>query len=139
MPDGASPDGLSDLAAFTNPEHAPAKRTEAVFLGTGGYALRQGDWVYLPKQGSCGMTVQVPPGTPWGQPYAKMGLTNSDVDALGTIKPDAPSAQLYNLRDDLPQATNRFRNDPETAETPRRPPGRTAAETETTSGAPEHR
>jgi len=115
LPDGAAPDGLSDLAAFTDPEHAPAKRTEAVFLGTGGHALRQGEWLYIPKQGSAGMTVQVPPGTPWGQPYAKMGLTNSDVDAQGKIKPGAPPAQLYNLREDLPQTTNRFRDEPDIA------------------------
>ena len=115
LPPGASPDGASDLAAFTDPTHAPAKRTEALFLGTGGHALRQGDWVYLPKQGSCGMTVQIPSGSPWGQPYAKLGLTNSDVTAQGTIKPDAPPAQLYNLRDDLSQATNRFTAEPELA------------------------
>ena len=106
LPDGASPDGASELAAFTDPAHAPVKRTEASFLGTGGHALRQGDWLYIPKQGSAGMTVQVPPGPPWGQPYAQLGLTNSDVDARGTIKPDAPQAQLYNLKEDLPQHTN---------------------------------
>ena len=115
VPPGAAPDGISDLAAFTDPAHAPVKRTETLFLGTGGHALRQGDWVYLPKQGSCGMTVQVPPGPPWGQPYAKLGLTNSDVTVQGKIKPDAPPAQLYNLRDDLPQATNRFTAEPEIA------------------------
>ena len=37
-----------------------------------------------------------------------MALTNSDVDAQGNIKLGAPGQQLYNLRDDLRQATNRF-------------------------------
>jgi hypothetical protein len=83
--------------------------------GTSGYALRHGDWVYLPKQGSSGMTVQVPPGPRWGQPYVDLGLTNSDVDAQGQIKPGAPPAQLYNLRDDLRQATNRFADEPKVA------------------------
>lgn len=106
LPPGASPDGTSDLAALTDPAHAPARRTETLFLGTGGFALRQDDWVFLPKQGSCGMTVQVPPGAPWGQPYAKLGLTTSDVDAQGKIKPEAPPVQLYNLATDLPQTTN---------------------------------
>ena len=106
---------LSDLAAFTDPARAPAKRTEALFLGTGGHALRQGEWLYIPKQGSAGFTVQVPPAKPWGQPYAKMGQLNSDIDAQGNVKPDAPAAQLYNLRDDLPQSTNRFRDEPATA------------------------
>ncbi len=108
IPVGAAPDSLNQLPALITPENAPAFRTEMLAQGTGGYALRQADWVYLPKQGSSGMTVQVPPGALWGQPYAKMALTNSDVDAQGNIKPGAPGQQLYNLRDDLRQATNRF-------------------------------
>jgi arylsulfatase A-like enzyme len=108
IPVGAAPDSLNQLPALIAPENAPAIRTEMLAQGTGGYALRQADWVYLPKQGSSGMTVQVPPGALWGQPYAKMALTNSDVDAQGNIKAGAPGQQLYNLRDDLRQATNRF-------------------------------
>lgn len=106
LPEGASPDGASDLAAWTDPARAPAKRTEAVFLGTGGHALRQGEWVYLPKQGSCGMTVRVPAGEPWGQPYAQLGLATSDVDAQGKIRPEAPAVQLYNLASDVGQSRN---------------------------------
>lgn len=115
LPAGAAPDSLNQLTVLTEPATAPVIRTELLAQGTGGYALRQGDWVYLPKQGSCGMTVQVPPATPWGQPYAKMGFTNSDVDAQGKIKPGAPPAQLYNLRDDLQQTTNRFSSEAEIA------------------------
>jgi arylsulfatase A-like enzyme len=115
LPDGASPDGASELAAFTEPAHAPIKRTEAVFLGTGGFALRQGDWLYIPKQGSAGMTVQVPPGPQWGAPYVQLGLTNSDITADGKIKPGAPAAQLYNLKDDLPQHTNVIAQHPDLA------------------------
>jgi len=115
LPDGASPDGASELAAFTAPAHAPVKRTEASFLGTGGHVLRQGDWLYIPKQGSAGMTVQVPPGPQWGAPYAQLGLTNSDITADGKIKPDAPKAQLYNLKDDLPQHTNVIAQHPDIA------------------------
>jgi hypothetical protein len=77
--------------------------------------LRQGEWVDLPKQGSCGMTVQVPPGAPWGQPYAKLGLTNSDVDAQGKIHPGAPPVQLYNLATDPGQATNVAAAEPQRA------------------------
>ena len=114
MPAGASPDGASDLAGFLDPAHAAAKRTEAVFLGTGGFALREGDWVYLPKQGSCGLSVPEQKPRPWSQPYALMGFINSDVTPDGQIKPGAAPRQLYNLRDDLPQATNRANADPET-------------------------
>lgn len=115
LPAGASPDGASELAAFCDPERAPVRRSEAVFLGTGGHALRQGDWLYLPKQGSGGMTVQMPPGPPWGQPYARLGLTNSDITAEGEVRPGAPAAQLYNLRDDPAQRANRVATEPGTA------------------------
>jgi arylsulfatase A-like enzyme len=115
LPAGAAPDGLNQLRTITNPENAPVIRTEMIAQGTGGYAIRQGDWVYLPKQGSCGMTVQVPSGIQWGQPYSSLGLTNSDVDPQGKIKPGAPPAQLYNLRTDFRQTTNLFYAEPGTA------------------------
>jgi arylsulfatase A-like enzyme len=115
MPVGAAPDSLNQLPALIAPENAPAIRTEMLAQGTGGYALRQSDWVYLPKQGSCGMTVQVPSETPWGLPYAKMGLTNSDVTVQGTVKGESSPGQLYDLRNDLPQGTNQFQARPETA------------------------
>jgi hypothetical protein len=44
-----------------------------------------------------------------------MGLNNSDVDAQGKSKPDASPAQLYNLRVDPGQATNRFPAKPDLA------------------------
>jgi arylsulfatase A-like enzyme len=113
IPEGSAPDSLNQMTVLLDPEHATAVRTEALAQGTGGYALRQGDWVYLPKQGSCGMTVQYPTAVPWGQPYFKMGLTNSDVTAQGTVKLDAPCAQLYNLRDNLLQTANRFNQEPD--------------------------
>ena len=116
MPAGASPDGASDWASFRDPAGAPATRTEAVFQGTGGYALRQGDWMYLPKQGSLGMTVQVPAGPQWGLPYAKLGLVNSDVDAEGRVKAGAPAAQLYNLREDPGETVNVIARHPEIAQ-----------------------
>lgn len=115
LPEGASPDGQSAWPAFVDPLHAPATRTEAVFLGTGGHALRQGEWVYLPKQGSCGMTVQVPPSTPWGQLWARLGLTNDTIDAMGHVLPDAPKAQLYAVRSDPDQHHNVIADHPEIA------------------------
>jgi len=116
MPDGAAPDSLNQLAVLTDPARAPDARNEFLLQGTGGFALRQGDWVYLPKQGSCGMTVQVPPGPQWGQPYAKLGLATSDVDATGHVKPDSPPVQLYRLATDPAQATNLAAREPQRAE-----------------------
>ncbi|MHB8898495.1 MAG: sulfatase family protein [Thermoguttaceae bacterium] len=113
LPEGAAPDSLSQLAVLEDPAHAAPVRTEFLMQGTGGFALRQDDWVYLPKQGSCGMTVQVPPGPPWGQPYARLGLANSDIDAAGRVKPDAPAVQLYHLAGDPGQSTNVAADQPE--------------------------
>jgi arylsulfatase A-like enzyme len=115
LPEGASPDGSSELAAITDPSHAKFMRTEAVFLGTAGFALRQGDWLYIPKQGSGGLTAPETPGKPWSQPYAKMGFVNSDVDAQGQIKPDAPKDQLYHLGNDAAEAKNLTLDQPERA------------------------
>ena len=74
--------------------------------GARGYAFRQGDWVYLPQQGSLGFTVPARPG--W-DPYPVIGNVNSDVDEKGHIKPTAPADQLYNLADDPQQKTNAVR------------------------------
>ena len=116
IPPGASPDGHSELAGFTDPEHTPLLRPEAELLGTAGFALRQGKWIYLPKQGSGGMTAPETPGKPWSQPYATMGFRNSDIDSNGQIKPDAPAAQLYNLEEDPEQHNNVIAQHPEIAE-----------------------
>lgn len=115
IPGGAAQDGLNQLPALTDPVNAPVIRSEMLLQGTGGYALRQGDWLYIPKQGSSGMTVRVPHGPVWGQHFRVLGMTNSDVDEQGMIKPGAPPAQLYNLHHDFRQSTNRFAVEPETA------------------------
>jgi len=113
LPAGAAPDGTSELAAFTDPLHAPAKRTEAVFLGTDGFALRQGDWIFIPKQGSGGMSVPELKPRPWSLSYQTMGFINSDQDERGQTKPDAPSNQLYSLANDPGQHTNVVGQHPE--------------------------
>src|SRR5262249_22702086 len=92
-PKGASPDGRSELAAFSNPSKAPAKRKETAFLGIAGFAFRQGDWLYIPQQGSGGKTLPHTFSTSWKE----KGFINSDVDSEGHVKPDAPLDQLYNL------------------------------------------
>jgi arylsulfatase A-like enzyme len=116
VPPGASPDGWSEFAAFTSPRGAPARRQETLFLGTGGFALRQGDWLFMPKQGSGGMSVQVPPGPQWGVPFSLMGFVNSDIDVDGQIRPEAAPVQLYNLADDRDQHTNVATKEPERAQ-----------------------
>ncbi len=105
LPGGASPDGASELAAFTNPAAAPVKRTEGIIASSGSHVLRQGEWIYIPKQGSAGYSVPERE-KPWSVPYASMGIQNSDVDEHGQVKPGAPMEQLYNLAKDPGQKTN---------------------------------
>jgi arylsulfatase A-like enzyme len=115
VPAGAAPDSINQLPVLTDPLHASPVRTEALAQGTGGYSLRQGEWVFLPKQGSCGMTVQSPLGAPWGLPYAKMGVTNSDITVEGKVKADAPPVQLYRLSSDPRQQVNLAVQEPQRA------------------------
>jgi hypothetical protein len=105
VPAGASPDGHSELAALLDPIKSPINRNEAILHGTGSLALRQGPWVYIPKQGSGGKTAPEP-AKPFGLNYKKMNFNNSDIDENGKIKSDAPKEQLYDLEHDLGQHEN---------------------------------
>jgi arylsulfatase A-like enzyme len=107
-----SPDGSSELAAFLEPTAAPARRTEALLQGIKGIVLRQGDWIYFPKQGSLGYTAPEPE-RPFGLKWAKMGFVNSEIDDQGQIKPEAPKEQLYNLASDVRQSKNVAAEQPE--------------------------
>ena len=118
LPAGASPDGSSELAAFVSPTSAPAKRIEGLVQSGGSFMFRQGDWVYIPKQGSLGYTAPEP-AKPWSLPYSLMGFKNSDVDEKGQIKPDAPKEQLYDLSKDLVQARNVALENPDRLQTMR--------------------
>jgi len=110
VPEGAAEDSINQLDAFMRPSEADAQRDEMIYHGIFGLALRSGDWVYLPKQGSMGFTAH--PTRRWGLPYSRMGLENSDLDADGKLLPDAPPAQLYNIREDPGQRVNRYREQP---------------------------
>jgi arylsulfatase A-like enzyme len=112
LPEGAAPDSLNQLPVWREPSRAAVRR-EMLAQGTGGYALRQDQWVFLPKPGSGGMTVQVPTAAPWGQPFAKLGLTNSDVDENGRVKPNAAPQQLYDLASDPRQSKNIAAHEPQ--------------------------
>jgi arylsulfatase A-like enzyme len=112
VPAGAAEDSVSQLAVFRDPANAPAVRTEMLSQGAGGYALRQGDWLYLPKQGSVGFTLPNRKGWPG---FAWIGNANSDIGDNGLIKPTAPPDQLYNLADDPQQKANVVHQHPERA------------------------
>lgn len=112
LPEGASPDGRSELAGFLAPATTPAIRSEGIIHGTRSLALRQGPWLFIPVQGSGGKTVPEP-DKPWAIPYRTMGTRNSDVDEQGAIKQGAPEEQLYDLANDLAQSRNLAAGDPE--------------------------
>ncbi len=108
-------DSISQLQVLLNPDSKPI-RHEMLYLGIYGLALRSGDWVYIPRQGSCGITTGdgVNPVS-WGMRLHELGQVNSDFDENTKIKPDAPKAQLYNLRLDPSQSKNVIRENPEKA------------------------
>ncbi|MBN1908891.1 MAG: sulfatase-like hydrolase/transferase [Pirellulales bacterium] len=77
-------------------------------------ALRRGRWLYLDAQGNRGWTGGKPGSHIFGGPAAMLftGQTNSDI-ANGRIKPDAPPAQLYDLKADPRQRKNVYREHPD--------------------------
>ena len=112
VPERAAKDSINQLPVLLSPDAEPI-RTEAMMLGTGGYAFRSGDWVYLPYQGSGGLTTNFEQPT-WLR-LGDLGRVNSDCDAAGRVKPDAPQAQLYDLKTDPAQSRNIFKDHPEKA------------------------
>lgn len=112
LDDLEAPDSLDALPMWTS-ESQKAVRTSAVLAANrpSHLSFRQGDWMYIPAQGSGGF------GGPRGGPgaIALSGRSNSDITAAGRLKRDAPPAQLYNLRRDLGQTTNVIREHPEVA------------------------
>lgn len=102
LPRNAAPDSKNQLPLLLHPEGTPPIRSEMIYSGRA-RALRHGDWVYLPYQGSGGL---------FGTFYLeRLGYTNSDFDG-NTQREDAPPAQLYNLRDDLAQSRNLYQENP---------------------------
>ena len=79
-------------------------------------SLRDGDWMYIPAQAGGGFS-SPKVGTHGFGGHAALhfaGQTNSDM-AHGRVKPDAPKAQLYNLKSDPYQAENVIEQNPEIA------------------------
>jgi arylsulfatase A-like enzyme len=111
-PEGAAEDSLNLLPLLTGAtDQSP--RTELYLIGITGQALRSGDWIYIPTQGSQGVTTN--PAMNWAMQMSEMDVRHSDYDAEGNLKPDAPQAQLYNLRIDRQQTTNVILEHPEVA------------------------
>ena len=70
-------------------------------------SLRQGDWMFIPGKGSGGFSGSKPGQHAWGGPAGAQLLKSKNSDIVdGKIKKDAPSSQLYNLKEDKYQTSN---------------------------------
>ncbi|MEM9280195.1 MAG: arylsulfatase [Verrucomicrobiota bacterium] len=80
-------------------------------------SIRKGKWIYISAQGSGGFTGAKRGGHAFGGPAAisYAGYQNSDIEN-GTVKLEAPPAQLYDLENDLQQTRNLYREHPEVVE-----------------------
>ena len=77
-------------------------------------SVRQGKWMYIPKQGSGGFGGKTPSSHTFAGPPAAtfVGSVNSDIEN-GKIKKGAPPAQLYDLESDRAQTKNVYGENPE--------------------------
>ncbi len=103
VPDGAAEDSINQLPALEDPSKA-APRSEMVYQGIFGFALRSGDWVFLPGQGSFGVTTD--PKMAWAVQFHERAAPNSDYDENGKLREGAPPVQLYDLAADPNQTKN---------------------------------
>ncbi|MEM7144678.1 MAG: sulfatase-like hydrolase/transferase [Verrucomicrobiota bacterium] len=115
LKEGQAQDSVDVLAALTgNPEKSVRDHLVLAASKPTHLAIRQGKWIYIPAQGSGGFTAAKRGAHAFGGPAAVTyaGFDNSDIEN-GTIKADAPPAQLYDLENDLTQTKNLFREHPE--------------------------
>lgn len=115
---GEGPDSYNVLPALTGTPSSPIRDHLVLCPRSSRHmALRQGPWLYIPAQGAGGFTGQGVGAHDLGGPAAHL-LTHqvhSDI-ANGKLKADAPPAQLYDLRADLSQRKNLYREKPEVVE-----------------------
>ncbi|MFR9634938.1 MAG: arylsulfatase [Rikenellaceae bacterium] len=115
--DGEAVDSYNMLEAFTG---NPKKMLREEFLLTSfkktHQGIRMGDWVYIPAKGNGGWIGGKRGTHIFGGPKAieYAGQENSDIKD-GKIKPDAPKAQLYNVKEDRSQTKNVINDYPEIA------------------------
>lgn len=117
LPAGAGPDSIDILPAFVGDPPAPLRRELVVAPHSKKHlALREGHWMYIGARGGGGFMGTKPGDHALGGPAALAfaGQTTSDV-AAGTLRPDAPAAQLYDLASDPRQSRNVILEHPDVA------------------------
>lgn len=125
LPDQAGPDSYSFLHALTGSPSMYPRRESLVYQGSSFgrdadaamLGLREGNWVYLPGQGSDGISLpSEAEKNRWearGLGFSRLGFVHSDYTPEGRLRAGAPPAQLYDLSTDLGQSTNVHRANPE--------------------------
>ena len=108
-----APDSLNQLATLTGTPARPVRDRVVLAPNSSKHvAIRSGKWIYISAQGDGGFPgIRGGPGS-----VAFSQRKNSDITADGKIKPDAPSAQLYDLEADPQQTTNVIRENPDVAQ-----------------------
>jgi arylsulfatase A-like enzyme len=115
LPKKAVVDGVSQLAVLTGKSKKSQRELLVISPNSPRHlTIRKGDWVYVPDRDEGGFQgKQIGSHLLAGAAAQKLtDLVNSDVQE-GKIREDAPPAQLYNLKDDPYQATNRYKEHPE--------------------------
>lgn len=101
-------DSVNVLPAFVGEANTPVRDHLVLAPHKGTHlSVRQGKWMYIPRQGSGGFGGRKPGDHTFAGPSAAsfVGSVNSDI-ANGKIRKDAPHAQLYDLQEDVRQTQN---------------------------------
>jgi arylsulfatase A len=123
LPEDQIGDGrvLSGVLKGDKPSAELAGRVIAANVGNRSehFTVRKGDWVYINKPGSGGVSAgdnsSLAAHRRMYYSVEELGFENSDLNLDGTIKPDAPAEQLYNLAEDPGQKINVIGQHPEKA------------------------
>ncbi|RMG34774.1 MAG: arylsulfatase [Planctomycetota bacterium] len=115
LAEGEAPDSLNQWPNFVGAADVAVRRTLIISPNSPKHlTVRHDQWVYIPARGGGGFQGKKTGDHLLGGPpaLAFAGERNSDV-VDGRIRPDAPPAQLYDLRSDLSQTTNLWRERPD--------------------------
>jgi len=115
LKEGQGRDSVNILPALTGDPTKPVRSHLVISPRSRNHlSIRKGKWMYIGAQGSGGFTATRRGAHTFGGPAAitYAGYANSDIED-GTIKKDAPPAQLYDLESDPKQTRNLYRQHPE--------------------------
>jgi arylsulfatase A-like enzyme len=112
------PDSIDQMPELRGKAQAPLRDELVVLCNSPKHlAIRTGRWLYIPAQNEGGFDAKNRGDHLLGGAAALKftGQANSDVDAEGRIKADAPKVQLYDLRSDPSQTRNVANDHPDVA------------------------